>query len=95
MLGKIAKTFSIKWMIIYGIVPPFFTAVTFLYILGVARYVTDFEENTCEMTYMFEYPQYVVRKCDKKIVHYNFLIILDKFVMSVSRSNLLFQEHNL
>lgn len=33
--------------------------LTVLYVIGVARYITDFEENTCEMTYMFEYPQYV------------------------------------
>jgi len=39
---------------------PFFIMITLLYILGIARYITDFEENTCEMTYMFEYPQYVV-----------------------------------
>lgn len=51
---------SMKWMIIYGSLVPFFAMVTLLYILGVARYITDFEENTCEMTYMFEYPQYVV-----------------------------------
>ncbi|EZA56408.1 hypothetical protein DMN91_009837 [Ooceraea biroi] len=67
MLEKIMKTFSIKWMIIYGIVSPFFTAIAFLYILGVARYITDFEENTCEMTYMFEYPQYVRISLDSDI----------------------------
>lgn len=50
-----------KWIMIYGSLVPFFAMVTLLYILGVARYITDFEENTCEMTYMFEYPQYVVR----------------------------------
>lgn len=50
-----------KCIMIYGLLMPFFTMVTLLYILGVARYITDFEENTCEMTYMFEYPQYVVR----------------------------------
>lgn len=36
--------------------------ILLFYILGVVRYITDFEENTCDMTYMFEYPQYVVRK---------------------------------
>jgi len=51
---------SLKWIIIYGSMVPFFIMIILLYILGVARYITDFEENTCEMTYMFEYPQYVV-----------------------------------
>ncbi|XP_017887892.1 GPI inositol-deacylase isoform X2 [Ceratina calcarata] len=37
------------------------------YILGAARYVTDFEENTCDMTYMFEYPQYVRISLDNEI----------------------------
>lgn len=50
---------SIKWIMIYGSLVPFFAMISVLYILGVARYITDFEENTCEMTYMFEYPQYV------------------------------------
>ncbi|XP_008559075.1 GPI inositol-deacylase [Microplitis demolitor] len=38
-----------------------------IYILGVAHYVTDLEENTCDMTYMFEYPQYVRIKLDNDI----------------------------
>lgn len=45
--------------IIYGTI---FLACSFLfilYILGTVHYVTTREENTCEMTYMFEYPQYV------------------------------------
>ncbi|XP_032663634.1 GPI inositol-deacylase [Odontomachus brunneus] len=50
---------SVKSIIIYSISILFFIYVCLLYILGVARYMTDFEENTCEMTYMFEYPQYV------------------------------------
>lgn len=53
---------SIKWIIVYSTLLLFLFIITLLYILGIARYVTDFEENTCEMTYMFEYPQYVVRK---------------------------------
>ncbi|KYN04079.1 GPI inositol-deacylase, partial [Cyphomyrmex costatus] len=57
--GQILKMLSFKWIILYGSVLPFLTMTTVLYVLGIARYVTDFEENTCEMTYMFEYPQYV------------------------------------
>ncbi|KAG5343165.1 PGAP1 deacylase, partial [Acromyrmex heyeri] len=57
--GQVLKMISFKWIIIYGSLAPFFIMITLLYVLGVARYVTDFEENTCEMTYMFEYPQYV------------------------------------
>ncbi|XP_071570586.1 GPI inositol-deacylase isoform X2 [Temnothorax nylanderi] len=57
--GEILKMISVKWIMIYGSLVPFFIMLTLLYVLGVARYVTDFEENTCEMTYMFEYPQYV------------------------------------
>ncbi|KAL6433868.1 hypothetical protein ACFW04_005829 [Cataglyphis niger] len=58
---------SMKWIMIYGSLVPFFAMVTLLYILGVARYITDFEENTCEMTYMFEYPQYVRISLDNDI----------------------------
>ncbi|XP_070530047.1 GPI inositol-deacylase-like isoform X2 [Cardiocondyla obscurior] len=57
--GGIFRMISLKRIIIYGSLAPFFAMLTLLYILGVARYVTDFEENTCDMTYMFEYPQYV------------------------------------
>ena len=32
------------------------------FILGIHNYLTAHEENSCEMTYMFEYPQYVVSK---------------------------------
>lgn len=28
--------------------------------LGLYRYLVDDENNQCEMTYMFEYPQYIV-----------------------------------
>lgn len=31
-----------------------------IFILGLHNFLTDNEENGCEMTYMFEYPQYVV-----------------------------------
>ncbi|KAL6261826.1 hypothetical protein P5V15_006911 [Pogonomyrmex californicus] len=57
--NKILQMISLKWIIIYGSLAPFFITLTLFYIFGVARYITDFEENTCEMTYMFEYPQYV------------------------------------
>lgn len=30
------------------------------FVLGIHNYLTAHEENSCEMTYMFEYPQYVV-----------------------------------
>ncbi|XP_059471250.1 GPI inositol-deacylase [Neocloeon triangulifer] len=30
-----------------------------LFVLGIHNYLTAHEENSCEMTYMFEYPQYV------------------------------------
>lgn len=52
----------IKSAVIYTILFLFLMLIFLLYILGAARYITDFEENTCDMTYMFEYPQYVVCK---------------------------------
>lgn len=30
------------------------------FIQGIQRFVFDLEDNKCEMTFMFEYPQYVV-----------------------------------
>lgn len=60
--GEMFNMISIKSIMIYSTLILFFTFICLLYILGVARYVTDYEENTCEMTYMFEYPQYVVCK---------------------------------
>ncbi|KAK7788803.1 hypothetical protein R5R35_010913 [Gryllus longicercus] len=33
--------------------------VFLFFIAGLHNYITNFEENGCEMTYMFEYPQYV------------------------------------
>lgn len=33
------------------------------FVLGIHNYLTAHEENSCEMTYMFEYPQYVVSFC--------------------------------
>lgn len=53
---------SVKWLMLSIALAVIFITATILYILGVVRYMTDYEENTCDMTYMFEYPQYVVRK---------------------------------
>lgn len=47
---------------------------TFLYLLGVHNFVTRVEENACEMTYMFEYPQYVV-SCKKSLCVYHVIQI--------------------
>lgn len=33
--------------------------ITLFYFIGLLTFITDHEENTCEMTYMFEYPQFV------------------------------------
>lgn len=49
-------------VLIYTTCLLFVMLILLLYIFGAARYITDFEENTCDMTYMFEYPQYVVGK---------------------------------
>ena len=35
--------------------------VASFFVLGIYNYLTDFEENNCEMTYMFEWPKYLVR----------------------------------
>ncbi|KZC05018.1 GPI inositol-deacylase, partial [Dufourea novaeangliae] len=56
---KIRKMVLIKSILIYTTCFSLLMSLFVFYILGVARYVTDFEENTCDMTYMFEYPQYV------------------------------------
>lgn len=50
------QTKSILFYIIFFL---FLMLILLFYILGIVRYITDFEENTCDMTYMFEYPQYV------------------------------------
>ena len=52
---------SLKTPVVYGILLSISLSIFFLYTIGVARFLTDHEENTCDMTYMFEYPQYVVR----------------------------------
>lgn len=53
---------KIRSLLICSISFSFLMLLLLLYMLGVARYVTDFDENSCGMTYMFEYPQYVVSK---------------------------------
>ncbi|XP_076243690.1 GPI inositol-deacylase [Calliopsis andreniformis] len=58
---------KIKSLLIYGTSFSFLMLLLLFYILGAARYVTDFEENTCDMTYMFEYPQYVRISLDNEI----------------------------
>lgn len=35
-------------------------SLTFSYFIGILTFITDYEENKCEMTYMFQYPQFVV-----------------------------------
>lgn len=35
-------------------------SLAFAYIIGLLTFLTDHEENKCEMTYMFQYPQFVV-----------------------------------
>ncbi|KAK9296931.1 hypothetical protein QLX08_009191 [Tetragonisca angustula] len=59
--------FLIKSTVIYTIFFLFLMLIFLLYVLGAARYITDFEENTCDMTYMFEYPQYVRISLDNEI----------------------------
>lgn len=34
--------------------------VAFIYVNGMVYFMGDFERDKCEVTYMFEYPQYVV-----------------------------------
>ncbi|XP_035717908.1 GPI inositol-deacylase-like isoform X1 [Vespa mandarinia] len=57
----------LKSVLFYCSVVILFLFLLLLYILGGVRYITDFEENTCEMTYMFEYPQYVRIALDDNI----------------------------
>ncbi|KOC65133.1 GPI inositol-deacylase, partial [Habropoda laboriosa] len=63
----IKKMIRSKSIILYTILFLFLMLFLLFYILGIARYVTDFEENTCDMTYMFEYPQYVRISLDNEI----------------------------
>ncbi|KAF5288458.1 hypothetical protein FQR65_LT02110 [Abscondita terminalis] len=46
--------------------------ITFAYLLGILTFLTDYENNGCEMTYMYEYPQYVriYVKADKQFKKY-------------------------
>ncbi|KAK0173019.1 hypothetical protein PV328_006274 [Microctonus aethiopoides] len=37
-----------------------------LYILGITHYLTNHEPSTCDLTYMFEYPEFVSIKLDDK-----------------------------
>ncbi|XP_060811024.1 GPI inositol-deacylase isoform X1 [Bombus pascuorum] len=59
--------FLIKSVLVYTIFFLFLMLILLLYILGAALYITDFEDNTCDMTYMFEYPQYVRISLDNEI----------------------------
>jgi hypothetical protein len=34
--------------------------ITIAYFVGLLVFINDHEENKCEMTYMFEFPQFVV-----------------------------------
>lgn len=52
-MRKIRSTWAYGGLLLFSLV----TLV--LYILGAARYLTDHDENACDMTYMFEYPQYI------------------------------------
>lgn len=52
--------FAIRTPVVYGLLLTISLVIFSLYIIGAARYLTDHDENTCDMTYMFEYPQYVV-----------------------------------
>ncbi|XP_015119466.1 GPI inositol-deacylase [Diachasma alloeum] len=46
----------------------FISVIIFIiYTLGGLRYVSNLEENTCDLTYMFEYPQYVRIELDDKV----------------------------
>lgn len=36
-------------------------AFTVVFLAGLVSFLTDYETGKCEMTYMFEYPQFVVR----------------------------------
>ncbi|XP_066603926.1 GPI inositol-deacylase [Prorops nasuta] len=58
---------SIKSIIFLGILFGFFIANLVLYIFGAFHLITNIEENTCKMTYMFEYPQYVRVSLDSEI----------------------------
>ena len=54
------RMFGFRGLVFYGALLSSCFFVLVLYILGTAHYLISHEENTCEMTYMFEYPQYVV-----------------------------------
>ena len=38
----------------------FSVVVVFLIVIGVLDVITNYEDNRCEMTYMFERPEYLV-----------------------------------
>ncbi|XP_058808339.1 GPI inositol-deacylase [Phymastichus coffea] len=50
---------TIRTPVVYGLLLSISLIIFLLYIVGAAHYLTDHDENTCDMTYMFEYPQYV------------------------------------
>ncbi|XP_046738831.1 GPI inositol-deacylase isoform X2 [Diprion similis] len=43
------------------------TPVLIMYLLGTVKFIFDHEGNSCEMTYMFEYPEYVHIPLQKEI----------------------------
>lgn len=65
----------LKMPIVYGLILSASLSIFLLYIIGASHYLTDHDENTCDMTYMFEYPQYVVRILHKGSIYANFLFI--------------------
>lgn len=57
-----------------------------IYLYGVLITITTQEKNTCEMTYMFEYPQFVVSKI--------FFLLHLQFYIYMSENQLDFRNYS-
>jgi hypothetical protein len=66
------------------LVLPYSIGVCFVYLVGIVNFLTNLEENKCDMTFMYEFPQYTVStQSPKTILPRGFLI---SFVLSVSQA---------
>jgi hypothetical protein len=62
------QLYFLKRHVLYGIFLSISSLIFLLYITSVAHYLTHQNENSCEMTYMFEYPQYVVGTSENYLI---------------------------
>ena len=65
----------------------FAALATGILVWGILDCITNFEENGCEMTWMFEYPKYLVRLTLSHVINY-FQIIPKTYKVTKSKDDL-------